>query len=317
MKGRDYNDPMTDIDIRLLQVFAEIHATRSVSQAAANLGLSQPTISFNLAKLRDHYQDPLFVRSSAGMEPTQFASDLHQRTVTLLASFDALSKHRKSFDPETAKQVFRIAMTDISQIVLLPTLLKRLRAIAPGVRIRVLHIDDTTPQLLESGEAELAVGFMPQLEAGFYQQKLFTQHFVGMVAAHHPRIQNAADAPTLDAFLAEGHIVVTPSGTGHSVVDRTLRQLGVERHAVLELPNYLGLANIIARTDLLATVPLRLAEPIADEAGIRLFELPFDVPTYQVKQHWHERFHHDAAHRWLRTVLTELFLESHERGEGQ
>ena len=308
---------MNDIDIKLLQVFAEIHATRSVSQAAANLGLSQPTISFNLAKLRDHYQDPLFVRSSTGMEPTLFASELHQRTVALLASFDALSRHRKSFDPQTAKQVFRIAMTDISQIVLLPALLNRLRAIAPGVLIRVLHIEDKTPQLLESGEADLAVGFMPQLEAGFYQQKLFAQHFVGMVAKHHPRIANSTDALTLDAFLAEGHVVVTPSGTGHSVVDRTLRQLGFERRAVLEVPNYLGLANIIARTDLLATVPRKLAELIADEERIRLFDLPFDVPAYQVKQHWHERFHHDAAHRWLRTVLTELFLESGERGDAQ
>src|SRR5476649_840263 len=111
---------MTDIDIKLLQSLVEIYKTRSVSQAALNLGLSQPTLSFNLSKLREHYQDPLFVRAPQGMEPTQFAIDLHQRTLALLASFESVAQHRQSFDPDTARQSFRVAMTDISQIVILP-----------------------------------------------------------------------------------------------------------------------------------------------------------------------------------------------------
>ncbi len=298
---------MTDIDIKLLQSLAEIYKTRSVSQAALNLGLSQPTLSFNLSKLREHYQDPLFVRSPQGMEPTQFAIDLHQRALTLLASFESIAQHRKSFDPDTARQSFRVAMTDISQIVILPRLLNRLRTIAPGVVIRVLHITEKTATLLESGEADLAIGFMPQLDAGFYQQKLFLQRYVGLVSPDHERVRSD---PSLDAYLAEGHVIVTPSGTGHSLVDRTLAQQSLQRKVVLEVPNYLGVANIIAHTDLLATVPLRLAELIASEVAVRLFTLPFVIPEYQVKQHWHERSHQDLAHKWLRTVLTDLFLES-------
>ncbi|MEA3096537.1 LysR family transcriptional regulator [Caballeronia mineralivorans] len=298
---------MTDIDIKLLQSLVEIYKTRSVSQAALNLGLSQPTVSFNLSKLREHYQDPLFVRAPQGMEPTQFAVDLHQRALALLASFESVAQHRKSFDPDTARQSFRVAMTDISQIVILPRLLNRLRAIAPGVMIRVLHITEKTANLLEAGEADLAIGFMPQLDAGFYQQKLFVQHYVGMVSPDHARVRSD---PSLDAYLEEGHVTVTPSGTGHSLVDRTLAQLSLERRVVLEVPNYLGVANIIAHTDLLATVPLRLAELIANETAVRLFTLPFVIPEYQVKQHWHERSHQDLAHKWLRAVLTDLFLES-------
>jgi DNA-binding transcriptional LysR family regulator len=298
---------MTDIDIKLLQIFAEIHATRSVSQAALNLGLSQPTVSSNLARLRDHYQDPLFVRASQGLEATGFANELHQQAVVLLSSFDALSKLRQSFDPLTAKRVFRLAMSDLSQIVLLPALLNRLRAVAPGVRIRVIHIDEDTAGLLEAGEADLAVGFMPQLDVGFYQQKLFGQHYVGIAAPGHPRL---GSEPSLDAFLGEGHVVVTTSGTGHSVIDRTLRQKSLQRNVVLEVPSYLGLANIVAQTDLIATVPRHFADMLERDGTTRPFELPFDVPTYQIKQHWHERFHQDSAHRWLRSTLTELFLES-------
>ena len=298
---------MTEIDIKLLQVFNEIYVMRSVSKAALNLELSQPTISFNLAKLRDHYEDPLFVRAPSGMEPTAFAAELHHCAVGLLATFDAVVKHRKSFDPETAKQVFRIAMTDISQSVLLPRLLNRLRSVAPGLQIRVLNIDEHTAQLLEAGEADLAVGFMPQLHVGFYQQKLFSQYYVGMAASNHPRLERQ---PSLETFLAEGHAIVTASGTGHAVIDRTLRLMDRERRVVLEVPNYLGLSDIIANTDLVATVPLRLAQLFTHDPSIHLFDLPFAVDTYQIKQHWHERFHHDIAHRWLRAVLTDLFLES-------
>jgi DNA-binding transcriptional LysR family regulator len=305
------NLAMTDIDIKLLQVFAEISRTRSVSQAAIHLGLSQPTVSFSLAKLREHFEDPLFVRTPQGMEPTRFAVDLSQRVTLLLASFEITSRYRKSFDPCTARQSFRIAMTDISQIVLLPELLNRLRAIAPGIVLRVMHITENTANMLEAGHADLAIGFMPQLDAGFYQQKLFAQHFVGMAAPEHERIRSD---PSLDAFLAEGHVIVTPSGTGHSIVDRTLAQRSLQRRVVLEVPNYLGVANIIAQTDLLATVPLRLAEAIAGETAVRLFALPFEIPEYQVKQHWHGRSHQDPAHKWLRAVLTSLFLESSPGG---
>jgi DNA-binding transcriptional LysR family regulator len=296
---------MAEIDIKSLQVFLEIYASRSVSQAAVRLSLSQPTISFSLAKLREHYQNPLFVRSSVGMEPTPFATELYAGATGLLASFDAVSKQRSAFDPALSKRSFRIAMSDLSQIVLLPGLLDKLRSAAPGTTIRVVTIDDHTADLLESGEVDLAVGFMPQLNAGFYQQKLMTQHYVGLMALNHPRL---AAQPTISDYLAEGHVLVTTSGTGHAVVERMLRCHG-QRRIVLEVPSYLGLTSIIGKTDLLATVPRRLAELIGDSDLVRRFALPFDVSTYQIKQHWHERSHHDAAHRWVRTLLTELFLE--------
>lgn len=301
-----YNTSMPEIDIKLMQVFVDIYRSRSVSQAAVNLGLSQPTVSFSLAKLREHFQNPLFVRSPAGMEPTPFATQLYDSAIGLLASFDAISKLRNSFDPTVSRLAFRIAMTDLSQIVLLPGLLNKLRNEAPGVTIRIVPIDEHTSDLLESADIDLAVGFMPQLNAGFYQQKLMTQHYVGLAAINHPRLPAQ---PSIKDYLDEGHVIVTTSGTGHSLVERMLRCHG-QRRVVLEVPSYLGIASLIGKTDLLATIPQRLADLIIDDGLVRQFTLPFDVSFYQIKQHWHERSHHDAAHRWLRALLTELFLES-------
>lgn len=297
---------MTEIDVKLLSVFAETYRTSSVSQAAENLGLSQPTISFNLSKLREHYKDPLFVRTSRGMEATPFAVDLYEQAVDLLASFSKIARLQTSFDPSEAERIFRIAMTDISQIVLLPTLLNKLRVLAPKAQLRINHITTETPRMLENGEVELAVGFMPQLDAGFYQQKLFPQRYVVLAAAGHPAL---GDSMSLDSYLSAGHVAVTPSGTGHSIIDRTLREQQLHRNVVLEVPNYLGVVDIVAQTDLLATVPQKLADLMSSTLATKRFPVPIDIPQYDVKQHWHARNHQDAGHRWLRALLADLFLE--------
>ncbi|WP_277184248.1 LysR family transcriptional regulator [Caballeronia sp. BR00000012568055] len=298
---------MAELDVKLLNVFAETYKAGSVSQAAINLDLSQPTVSFNLAKLREHYNDPLFVRFAHGMEPTPFAVDLYQQVLELLATFETVSRYRTLFDPERAARNFRVALTDVAQNVLLPRWLNRLRSIAPEVKLTITHIADDTPALLQSGEVELAIGFMPQLNDGFYQQRLMEETYIGIVAADHPRL---SDRPDVGEFLTEGHIAVTPTGTGHSILNRVLRDMQLERRVMLEVPSYLGVAEIAARTDLVAMIPSRLAALMLKEKSIRSFTLPFDLSAYAVKQHWHSRNHHDAGHRWLRSVVADLFLET-------
>ncbi|RKT20344.1 DNA-binding transcriptional LysR family regulator [Paraburkholderia sp. RAU2J] len=300
---------MCEIDVRLLSVFAETYKRNSVTQAAEELGLSQSTISFNLSKLREHFRDPLFVRTPRGMEATPFAIDLYEHVVDVLASFRKLTSFQTTFDPMSEARTFRIAMTDISQMVMLPTLLNKLRTTAPNARVQISHISAETPQLLAKGELELAVGFMPQLEAGFYQQKFFAQRYVVLASSNRGR---RGAGMTLKSYLDAEHIAVTASGTGHSIVDRVLRERQLGRRIVLELPNYLGLAGLVAQTDLLATVPEKLGDLLSPSLPVVRFPAPFDAPNFDVKQHWHERTHHDAAHRWLRNLLAELFLD---RGE--
>lgn len=297
---------MQNLEIRLLQVFDEIYKTRSVSRAADSLGLGQPAVSIALGKLRQHFGDPLFVRTSTGMDPTPLGEELVQPVRRAIDALQAALGYRSVFDPATVERSFRIAMTDISQLVLLPGLWARLRKVAPGVHIDVANLSADTARLLEAGEVDLALGFMPQLDAGFYQQALFRQHYVCLASAEHPRVQGSL---SLAQFEAEEHAVVTTSGTGHLFVDRELARQNITRKVALRVPNFLGVAFVVERTDLLVTIPTRLGEMLEGRGRFRAYAVPFPLPDYAVKQHWHERYHHDPANRWLRGLIRELLGE--------
>jgi DNA-binding transcriptional LysR family regulator len=294
---------MESIDIRLLMVFDEIYKTRSVSAAADALDLAQPAVSVALAKLRHHFGNPLFVRTSSGMEPTPFSEGLVQPVREVLGALEKVLGHRGEFDPATSERSFRICMTDISQLVLLPRLWQVLRETAPGIRIEIVPMSSDTARLLESGEADLAVGFVPQLEAGFHQQSLFVQNFVCMLARDHPRI---GDSLGLAEFEAEDHAVISSSGAAPSILEREIARQGITRRVVLKIPSFLGAAFVIEHTDLLLTVPRRLGDVLQGRGAFRFLPVPFPLPEYEVKQHWHERYHHDEGNRWLRRLVSRL-----------
>ncbi|MCK9381049.1 MAG: LysR family transcriptional regulator [Sulfuritalea sp.] len=298
---------MNSIDIRLLAVFDEIYKTRSVTAAAEALELGQPAVSVALSKLRHHFGDPLFVRTSSGMEPTPFSEGLVRPVRAVLDALELVLGHRSEFDPASSDRTFRICMTDISQLALLPKLWERLRTTAPGVRIEISPLSGDTARMLESGEADLVLGFIPQLEAGFYQQLLFRQNFVCMVAADHPRI---ADQLSLVQFEAEDHAVISSSGSAPSIIEREISRQGIKRRVALKIPNFLGAAFVIEHTDLLVTIPRRLGDVLQGRGAFRIFPVPFELPEYEVKQHWHERYHQDQGNRWLRGVVSELLSES-------
>jgi DNA-binding transcriptional LysR family regulator len=294
---------MAKLDIGWLDVFIEVHKTRSVSRAAEQLGIAQPNASIALRKLRGHFGDRLFVRTSRGMEPTPYAQRIYPEVVASVERLADLAGARATFDAATAQRQFRICMTDTSHIVVLPKLVNHVRRVAPGIAIEAEHITTESPRLLESGEIDLAVGFMPHLEAGFRQQTLFNQDFVCLVAADHPRIKTK---PTKQQFLAESHIVVTTSGTGHAIVDRVLAKKGYARHVALKVPSFLGVARLVALTELLVIAPRRFGEAVARQEHVRLVEPPVALPPYGVKQHWHERFNTDVANVWLRRTLANV-----------
>ena len=298
---------MKTIDTRLLQVFNEIYAKKSVSNAALALGLPQPAVSIALAKLRENFANPLFVRTSNGMTPTPLGAELIEPVRTALNAVSAVVDFSTHFDPSTSKRVFKIAMTDISQLILLPKLWERLRLTAPGVGIDVFPLSSDTPQLLESGAVDLALGYVPELEAGFYQQRLFSQHFVCMVSQSHPRIQGKLK---LKQYLQEDHAAIVSSGAAPKIIDETLHAMGKERRIALRIPHFLGASFVVELTDLLITIPQRLAEVLQGRGAYVIYPVPFAIPTYEVKQHWHERYHHDAASRWLRGVIADLLTDA-------
>jgi DNA-binding transcriptional LysR family regulator len=294
------------MDLKLLSVFDEVYKTRSVSRAGENLGVAQSSISIALARLRRHFGDPLFVRTSDGMQPTPHATALVAPVRQALELLRSITRQQAAFEPAMAQRTFRICMTDITHLALLPPLINRLRDVAAGINVEITHISAQTPKMLESGEADLAVGFMPELEAGFYQQKLFEQDFSCVVRSGHPRIHSRL---TQAMFRRENHVVVTAAGTGQNLVEEELLRMGVQRNIALRLPNFLGIGGLVASTDLVVTVPQRVAETLLRIADVKVIRPPFELPVFAVKQHWHERYHQDPANRWLRSVISDLFLE--------
>ncbi|CAE6806874.1 PCP degradation transcriptional activation protein [Paraburkholderia nemoris] len=290
-------------DLKLLQLFDLLYDARSVTRVAEQIGQSQPTISIWLGRLREHLQDPLFIRTSGGMVPTPQADALIGPCREILESLRRFAAWEIAFDPATAKRRFRICMTDASHITLLPRLLAHVRAQAPGLRLEATRIDGNTERALESGEADLAIGHVPWLGGGIYQQQLYLQDWVCLANRRHPRLGAKLG---LKHYRAEGHVAIT-AGTGAQLLEQALVREHIDRDVVLELPGFLGLGAIIKSTDLIATLPRHIGETLAKVNDLAVHPCPVPVDGFAVRQHWHARYHHEAGNRWLRGLVVQLF----------
>ena len=300
-------DVLKNLDLKLVAIVGDLYSSRSVSTTAANLAIRQSTVSMALAKLRKHFDDPLFVRTSGGMEPTPRGAELIEVLKSAEFYLRKALEHRVAFDPASSDQVFRLCSTDIAQLTLLPTLLKRMKRISPSMSVILSSITDRTPALLESGDVDLVVGFIYPKGTGFYGQRLFPDRFVCAVRADHPRVGKSL---TIRQFETELHVAVSTSGTGHSIVEETLEAKGIRRKIGLRVPGFLGLGPILASTDLIAVLPEQLGTHLAESGKIRLVNVPVDIPPYFIYQLWHERLMHDPASQWFRKVVAGLFLRA-------
>lgn len=298
---------LKNLDLKLVAIIGDLYTSRSVSTTAANLSLRQSTVSMALAKLRKHFDDPLFVRTSAGMEPTPRGAELIEVLKSAEFYLRKALENRVAFDPASSTRVFRLCSTDIAQLTLLPVLMKRLKRIAPAISVTLCAISDRTPALLESGEADLAVGFVQPKGTGFYGQRLFQDRFVCALRADHPKVGKNL---TINQFEMESHIAISTSGTGHSIVEETLAANGIRRRIGLLVPGFVGIEPILANTDLIAVVPGQFGSHLTRGGKIRMLDLPVNIPPYFVYQLWHERLMHDPASQWFRKVIAGLFLRN-------
>lgn len=297
-------DGLDRLDVKLLRLFDLLYATRSVTRTAERLSQSQPTISLGLGRLRKVLHDPLFVRTPQGMEPTSRADVLIIIVREVLHGLQRLAAQSDHFVPATSQRAFRLFMTDASHITLMPQLASYLRRIAPGVSLEAATIGASMASELQGGKADLALGYIPGLEAGFYQQALFDQDWVCLCRHDHPRAGPSFD---LRRYAAEDHVGIV-SGTGHALLEAALRQSGSSRRERIQLPGFLGLSAILKTSDLIATLPRNIGDTIAASAGLRVLPCPVKIPGFTVCQYWHARAHHDEGHRWLRSVCAQLFL---------
>ncbi len=296
-----------EIDLKLLRLLDALYATHSVTRTAERMSLSQPTVSIGLARLRKMLADPLFVRTTDGMQPTPRMEDLMPSVRQVLSGFAQLIASSSHFDASTSERTFRIFMTDASHITLMPKLFAHVHALAPGIRLEAASIGPTMALELQSGESDLALGLIPGLEAGFYQQALFDQDWICLCNPNHPRL---GERLSLKAYLSESHVGIV-SGTGATLLDKALQEIGQQRQVQLALPGFLGLSAILLSSELIATLPRHIGETLAKTAGLRVLSCPLPIEGFTVKQYWHTRFHQDPANRWLRAVCGTLFLQPH------
>jgi DNA-binding transcriptional LysR family regulator len=298
---------LEEIDLNLLVVFKHLLAERSVSRVAEVLELSQPAVSNALARLRKLLGDELFLRTPSGMEPTPFAEQLAESVTYGLGMIHGALNQRSSFEPATSNRAFVIGMTDVGEIYFLPRLLERLKRDAPGVSVSTVR--NTAVNLrdeMESGKVDLAVGLLPQLKAGFFQRRLFKQRYVCLLREGH---KLARRKMSLAEFSAAEHLLVVADGTGHGKVDEVLRRSGVERKVALTVPHFVAVGHILQATDLVATVPERLASRMTEPFGLVSVPHPATLPEVAINLFWHAKYHKAPANQWLRTLLFELFCD--------
>ncbi|MDB5576352.1 MAG: LysR-family transcriptional regulator [Bradyrhizobium sp.] len=289
-----------------LQVFDAIHRCRSVVDAAQALDLPQPTASRWLAKLREHFGDQLFVRTSHGMEPTAAAEALATPVREILQIYRDRLMQERAFDPATTRRNFRLAASDFGQLTALPALDAWALDAAPFARFTGVPLSkNALPEELETGAIDIAIGGFPGLSSGIVEQTLYEDQYVCMLRRGHPL---AREGLSLEAFQASRHVVVSARAAGHvhqEIEDRLIGFLPTENVRLVS-SNFSLAPMLIAERDYVLTLPRRVAALFQEQLDLAILAVPLDLPRFQVKQYWHERSRHDPGHRWLREGIAEV-----------
>lgn len=299
--------PFADLNLVQLRLVDALSREGTLSEAANRVGLTQSAASHALARLRREVQDPLFVRTSAGMRPTPYGARLAISVSEALQRLQAGLDRQPEFTPKHSSREFNVYMSGVEQMIFLPKVLARLAKDAPGVKVRISPVPLKAPHLLlESGEVDLAVGPFTSIISGCRQQRLFREWYVCVVRQDHPAFM---EGMTMEAFLDVPHALAHPSGHIHALLPRWLERQKLIRTVKLRVPYFLALPLVVARSDLLAIMASRVAATYADMVPLKIMPAPMKLPTYDIKIYWHERFHRDAANKWLRAIFVELFRE--------
>lgn len=296
-----------DISLRHLRVLRLLLEVGSLTRAAQILGVSQPTISKSLARVRAHFGDPLLVRVGTTMRPTPKAAALAEPLRELLTASDSLRASTQAFDPGASRREFTCLVTEVGMIQFIPALMRRLEQAGPRLSLRALPFDSRPVEpRLEAGEADVAVGYYPEAAASLRRQHLYVDGYLGVVRHGHPRRQRLA---TASGFWSERHVLMATPGAGRAA-NRQLEEILVARLAPAQVqvrvPSFLAGAFVASCTDAVATLPARLARLLAGSLGLFVFAPPFDAAPIQIDQFWHERAHLDEGHRWLRATIFQL-----------
>ncbi len=294
---------MLNIDLHLLLVFLQVYETSSLSKTARHLKMSQPGVSLALKRLRDHFADPLFVRTPKGMAPTVLAQALHPSFHRSAQDLQASLSFKLNFEPMKSERVFRVAMSDFGQLIWLPHILEHLCQEAPGISLEISSIAQNIERELSGGIVDLALGITFQVNNDLYQQHLVSWSFTGLISKEHPF---TGEEMTLQEYEDAKHLTVSSGSTGFNLVNKHLETLGIRRKVATNLSSFTGIAAILMRTNYLMTTPVQVADMVMRHGYLKKVRLPFDIPPMNFMQHWHARQKNDPGNRWLRTLIASL-----------
>ncbi|MBB4866628.1 DNA-binding transcriptional LysR family regulator [Pseudomonas nitritireducens] len=295
---------MSQIDLNLIRTFVVLYESGSVTGAAERLFVTQPSVSYALARLRELFDDPLFTRSREGIQPTFVAEQLYVTLRDALGRIEGAVQGTRQFDPATTERRFRIALSDLGELGFLPLILARLSQEAPLAEVEVLPLEvDQVADWLASGKVDAAI--CRQAVPGSRSRVLIQERYVCLLCARHPRIGADFD---LAAYLRERHVVVTRT-SGHGIAEDVLQAMKLERRIALRVPHFSVLPKIIPGTDLLTILPAQIARMFVAEGGLKMLELPFEVPAFDVSLHWRASSEQSAALQWFRSRIAEAIID--------
>lgn len=294
-------------DLNLLPVFTVLMEERNVTRAAERLGITQPSLSNALNRLREMLHDPLFIRERYGMQPTQKAEELAPVITAALASLDGVVLGQQAFDPAKANQLITIAPNSYVEFVLVPALVAKLRERAPGIRLRFTpYGSDLVETGVVSGMTAMALGRISDPPDNLIVQHLTDDGLACIVRADHPQIDNKISKRQYEQLK---HVNVLPPGRLRAGLFQALQRTGLKREVVVSVTNFLAVPEVVAVTDYCATLPRLICRHLVRDARLKVLPAPVDLGTFPMEMAWHTRYRHDPAHRWLRTLVSETAQE--------
>jgi len=305
------------IDLNLLEYLDILLRERNVTRAASHLGLSQPAMSNGLGRLRTLFDDPLLVRTSDGMTPTERALELQPVIREVLARVDKAVQPRAAFDAATAERFFRIMATDYAESTIFPPILQRLREAAPGITLDIMTPSDVSFLDVEQGRVDMVINRFDSIPQSFHQKTIWEDDFACLFSVDNPIRHNF----TLESYLQAQHVWVSKTGMGVGVgmnpddvqrlgwVDEALNRIGKQRRITVFTRHYQAAMLMAEQNDLIATVPAKAAKLQAHNPRVVVEKPPFEIPPIELKMAWSPLLQNNPSHQWMRRLIVEVARE--------
>lgn len=302
------------VDLNLLIYLDVLLREQNVTRAAQQLGISQPAMSNSLRRLRSLFNDPILIRTSTGMTPTERALELEPQVRAVLNNIEKFVQPETEFDASTSNRMFRIMASDYAEATLLPGLIDHLRQHAPGIILDVLTPSDVAFRDVEQGKVDMVINRFDDMPLSFHQSNVWRDDFSCVLGVDNPLVNSL----TLESYLGAQHVWCSKTGMGIGTgvnpentqklgwVDTALDNIGVKRKITVFTRHYQAAMLLCEKQDLIVTVPTRCARLQAENPKVVILPPPFEIPSIELKIAWSPLLQHNPAHRWMRHLIQKI-----------